>query len=149
VQQHELEPEDDTVLKVVVEEGKLQQRMTIGFNGPATLAWKLGLAHREGLAGMMVWEVRGGGGVVMVMVQVGQDCRVVPVVRGETVHRRTCPGEQVTGGSGVTPPRARRAACCTRSTGRGAGCWGRGEPGRSSVGGSLKICQRCLVQYEL
>lgn len=81
VQRHELVPEDDTVMKVVMEEGVVKERMQIGFNGPETLEWKVELAWKEGLGGVMVWEV-------------GQDCRVTPVTRGDTVHVRTCPGDQ-------------------------------------------------------
>jgi len=50
----------------------------VSFNGPATLAAKVRLARREGLAGVMVWEV-------------GQDCRLAPVARGGATHGVTCP----------------------------------------------------------
>ena len=40
------------------------------------------MAFNEGVGGVMIWEV-------------GQDCRVVPVKRGDTVHVKTCPeGEE-------------------------------------------------------
>ena len=41
-----------------MEEGRVKERLLIGFNGPASLAWKMELAYREGLGGVMVWEVR-------------------------------------------------------------------------------------------
>jgi len=81
IQNHQdLLPEDDSVVKVVMDKGELKERLIIGFNGQETLKWKTELAFGNGLAGIMVWEV-------------GQDCRVNPVVRGETVHVRTCPGQ--------------------------------------------------------
>ena len=36
----------------------MKERLLIGFNGPASLAWKMELAYREGLGGVMVWEVK-------------------------------------------------------------------------------------------
>jgi len=81
IQQHnDLLPEDDSVVKVVMEKGDLKERKIIGFNGEETLKWKAELAFGNGLAGLMIWEV-------------GQDCRVNPVVRGDTTHVRTCPGQ--------------------------------------------------------
>jgi len=81
IQQHDdLLPEDDSVVKVVMEKGDLKERKIIGFNGEETLKWKAELAFGNGLAGLMIWEV-------------GQDCRVNPVVRGDTTHARTCPGQ--------------------------------------------------------
>ena len=50
----------------------------VGFNGRRTIAWKTKLAFNEGAGGVMIWEV-------------GQDCRVHPVTRGDTVHVSTCP----------------------------------------------------------
>ena len=50
----------------------------VGFNGRRTIAWKTKLAFNEGVGGVMIWEV-------------GQDCRVLPVTRGDTVHVKTCP----------------------------------------------------------
>eukprot|EP00092_Neocalanus_flemingeri_P002693 GFUD01002883.1.p1 GENE.GFUD01002883.1~~GFUD01002883.1.p1 ORF type:complete len:354 (+),score=133.72 GFUD01002883.1:52-1113(+) len=69
VQQHELSGKEDTVNK---------DGVGVGFNGKQTLAWKVKLAVKEKLGGVMIWEV-------------GQDCRVDPVHRGDTVHVRTCP----------------------------------------------------------
>ena len=45
--------------QVVMEDGRVKERLLIGFNGPASLAWKMELAYREGLGGVMIWEVRG------------------------------------------------------------------------------------------
>ena len=54
----------------------------IGFNGRSTISWKVKHAITEGVGGVMIWEV-------------GQDCRVLPVTRGATVHVKTCPnGEE-------------------------------------------------------
>ena len=50
----------------------------IGFNGRSTISWKVKHAITEKVGGIMIWEV-------------GQDCRVVPVTRGDTVHVKTCP----------------------------------------------------------
>jgi len=50
----------------------------VGFNGKKTLGWKVKEALRGRLGGVMIWEV-------------GQDCRVNPVKRGDTVHVATCP----------------------------------------------------------
>jgi len=50
----------------------------VGFNGQQTLGWKVKLAVQKKLGGVMIWEV-------------GQDCRVNPVRRGDTVHVTTCP----------------------------------------------------------
>ena len=50
----------------------------IGFNGRSTISWKVKHAITEEVGGIMIWEV-------------GQDCRVVPVKRGDTVHVKTCP----------------------------------------------------------
>jgi len=69
VQQHELTGKEDTVSK---------DGVGVGFNGKQTLSWKVKLAVKEKLGGVMIWEV-------------GQDCRVIPVKRGETVHVTTCP----------------------------------------------------------
>lgn len=55
---------------------------TMGFNGRETIKWKVRHAIRAEMGGVMIWEV-------------GQDCRVVPVVHGDTVHVKTCPrGEE-------------------------------------------------------
>lgn len=50
----------------------------VGFNGQNTLGWKVKLAVKKKLGGIMIWEV-------------GQDCRVNPVHRGEVTHVSTCP----------------------------------------------------------
>ena len=50
------------------------------FNSARLIERKTRLARALGLAGVMIWEV-------------GQDCRLVPVTRGDKVHVRTCPGE--------------------------------------------------------
>jgi len=73
VQEHDMTGKEDTVSK---------NGVGVGFNGRKTLAWKVKLAIKEKLGGVMIWEV-------------GQDCRVNPVKRGEVVHVRTCPkGEE-------------------------------------------------------
>jgi len=73
VQEHDLTGKEDTVSK---------NGVGVGFNGRKTLAWKVKLAIKEKLGGVMIWEV-------------GQDCRVNPVQRGEVVHVSTCPkGEE-------------------------------------------------------
>lgn len=51
---------------------------TIGFNGVSTMSLKTNYTLQQGLAGVMIWEV-------------GQDCRLAPVVHGPTTHVRTCP----------------------------------------------------------
>merc|ERR1719443_1269065 len=51
---------------------------TIGFNGVKTIEEKTRYALENGIAGVMIWEV-------------GQDCRLVPVVHGKDTHARTCP----------------------------------------------------------
>eukprot|EP00435_Cladocopium_sp_Y103_P029514 s1533_g7.t1 len=53
-------------------------RATIGFNGVSTMSLKTNYTLQQGLAGVMIWEV-------------GQDCRLAPVVHGPTTHVRTCP----------------------------------------------------------
>ena len=50
----------------------------IGFNGMYTMAEKIKLALRNGIGGVMIWEV-------------GQDCRTVPVLRSGKTHGITCP----------------------------------------------------------
>jgi len=50
----------------------------VGFNGRGTISWKVKHAIKERIGGVMIWEV-------------GQDCRVNPVTRGDTVHVKTCP----------------------------------------------------------
>jgi len=50
------------------------------FNSPVLIERKTALARDLGLAGVMIWEV-------------GQDCRLVPVTHGQTTHVRTCPGK--------------------------------------------------------
>ena len=50
------------------------------FNSAALIERKTRLAKRLGLAGVMIWEV-------------GQDCRLVPVTHGATTHVRTCPAD--------------------------------------------------------
>jgi len=73
VQQHDLTGKEDEVVKDGVK---------IGLNGKNTIGWKVKLAMTEKIGGVMIWEV-------------GQDCRVSPVTRGDTVHVRTCPkGEE-------------------------------------------------------
>jgi len=69
VQQHEMSGKEDTVTK---------EGVGVGFNGKQTLGWKVKMAVKEKLGGVMIWEV-------------GQDCRVNPVQRGDTVHVTTCP----------------------------------------------------------
>lgn len=53
---------------------------TIGFNGASTIELKARHALQAGIAGVMIWEV-------------GQDCRLVPVTHGSTTHVRTCPSD--------------------------------------------------------
>ena len=50
------------------------------FNSAELIERKTRLAAQLGLAGVMIWEV-------------GQDCRLVPVTHGATTHVRTCPSE--------------------------------------------------------
>ena len=50
----------------------------VSFNGMNTISWKVKFALKESIGGIMIWEI-------------GQDCRVSPVTRGETVHVKTCP----------------------------------------------------------
>lgn len=50
----------------------------VSFNGINTISWKVKHALKEKIGGIMIWEI-------------GQDCRVKPVTRGETVHVKTCP----------------------------------------------------------
>ena len=69
VQQHSLTGKEDEVTKDGVK---------VGLNGKNTISWKVKLAVTEKIGGVMIWEV-------------GQDCRVNPVKRGETVHVATCP----------------------------------------------------------
>ena len=71
VQQHSLSGKEDQVKKK-------ETGVNIGFNGRSTITWKVKHAITEKIGGVMIWEV-------------GQDCRVSPVTRGETVHVRTCP----------------------------------------------------------
>jgi len=52
----------------------------LGFNGVRTIEARVAHAAQLGLGGVMIWEV-------------GQDCRLVPVTHGDTTHQRTCPGE--------------------------------------------------------
>ena len=73
VQEHKLTGKEDVVTK---------DGVGVGFNGKQTLGWKVKLAVKENLGGVMIWEV-------------GQDCRVNPVQRGDTTHVTTCPdGEE-------------------------------------------------------
>jgi len=73
VQEHKLSGKEDVVTK---------DGVGVGFNGKQTLGWKVKLAIKENLGGVMIWEV-------------GQDCRVKPVKRGDMVHVTTCPdGEE-------------------------------------------------------
>ena len=69
VQQHELTGKEDIVTK---------EGVGVGFNGKQTIGWKVKIAMKEKLGGVMIWEV-------------GQDCRVNPVERGDTIHVTTCP----------------------------------------------------------
>mmetsp|Transcript_148455 Transcript_148455/g.458725 ORF Transcript_148455/g.458725 Transcript_148455/m.458725 type:complete len:298 (+) Transcript_148455:152-1045(+) len=55
-------------------------KATIGFNGVSTIEEKTRYALDHGLGGVMIWEV-------------GQDCRLAPVVHGKTTHVRTCPSD--------------------------------------------------------
>ena len=50
----------------------------IAFNGIDTIQAKTRIALREGIGGVMIWEV-------------GQDCRRAPVTRGGQTHVVTCP----------------------------------------------------------
>jgi len=70
VQQHKLSGKEDTVIN--------KDGVGVGFNGKQTLAWKVNKAATKNLGGVMIWEI-------------GQDCRVNPVHRGEVVHVTTCP----------------------------------------------------------
>lgn len=73
VQRHDpLEPHIDSV---PAQDGQ----GTIGFNGVTTIEAKTRYAI-ENRVGVMIWEV-------------GQDCRLVPVVHGQTTHARTCPSD--------------------------------------------------------
>ncbi|CAE7391408.1 Cht2, partial [Symbiodinium pilosum] len=72
VQKHwPLKPDLDSV-------GAVDQGSSIGFNGVDTIRSKTAYALERELGGVMIWEV-------------GQDCRLVPVVHGSTTHARTCP----------------------------------------------------------
>jgi len=71
VQEHKLSGKEDVVTNT-------KDGVGVGFNGKQTLGWKVKLAVKENLGGVMIWEV-------------GQDCRVNPVQRGDTVHVTTCP----------------------------------------------------------
>ena len=51
---------------------------TIGYNGIDMIREKASLAVDAGLGGLMIWEV-------------GQDCRIEEVIRGDDVHKVTCP----------------------------------------------------------
>merc|ERR1711971_1185990 len=51
---------------------------TIGFNGVTTIEKKTRYALQKSIGGVMIWEV-------------GQDCRLVPVTHGDKTHVRTCP----------------------------------------------------------
>jgi len=53
---------------------------SIGFNGVDTIVKKTKYAIDKGIAGVMIWEV-------------GQDCRLVPVIHGTKTHVRTCPSD--------------------------------------------------------
>ena len=53
-----------------------KDRLGVRFNGKQTLGWKVKMAVKQKLGGVMIWEV-------------GQDCRVNPVQRGEVVHVKT------------------------------------------------------------
>lgn len=75
VQRHPLAPDADSVPAP-----KGRRAATIGFNGVATIERKTAYALEKGLAGVMIWEV-------------GQDCRLVPVTHGATTHVRTCPSD--------------------------------------------------------
>ena len=73
VQKHSLTGKEDEVTN---------DGIKVGLNGKNTISWKVKLAVTEKIGGVMIWEV-------------GQDCRVEPVRRGDTVHVRTCPqGEE-------------------------------------------------------
>ena len=69
MQQHSLTGKEDEVTK---------DGIKVGLNGKNTISWKVKLAMTEKIGGVMIWEV-------------GQDCRVHPVTRGDTVHVSTCP----------------------------------------------------------
>ena len=69
VQQNKLTGKEDEVTR---------NGAKVGFNGRNTISWKVKLAIKEKVGGVMIWEV-------------GQDCRVHPVTRGDTVHVKTCP----------------------------------------------------------
>lgn len=74
-----------TTYEDLVQEHKLDAKpeldwigSTIGFNGVKTIEEKTRFALEQGLGGVMIWEV-------------GQDCRLVPITHGTTTHKRTCP----------------------------------------------------------
>merc|ERR1712107_688261 len=70
-QHHPLGPE---VNEVPVDAGQATQN----FNGVKWIEEKTSYAISRGLGGVMIWEV-------------GQDCRLVPVAHSDQTHVRTCP----------------------------------------------------------
>mmetsp|Transcript_55663 Transcript_55663/g.121621 ORF Transcript_55663/g.121621 Transcript_55663/m.121621 type:complete len:394 (-) Transcript_55663:377-1558(-) len=77
---HPLAPATDVVPAPEAKGGK-GGSFTIGFNGVATIEEKTGYALTKQLGGVMIWEV-------------GQDCRLVPVTHGKDTHVRTCPSDE-------------------------------------------------------
>merc|ERR1711934_260229 len=55
-------------------------KATIGFNGVTMIEKKTRYALDKAIGGVMIWEV-------------GQDCRLVPVTHGTKTHIRTCPAD--------------------------------------------------------
>ncbi|CAK0800476.1 unnamed protein product [Prorocentrum cordatum] len=76
VQQHH--PLGPDVNHVPVDPEKFGGEATQNFNGVKWIEEKTAFALRHGLGGVMIWEV-------------GQDCRLVPVTHGAKTHVRTCP----------------------------------------------------------
>mmetsp|Transcript_68151 Transcript_68151/g.134550 ORF Transcript_68151/g.134550 Transcript_68151/m.134550 type:complete len:380 (+) Transcript_68151:51-1190(+) len=79
VQRHDpLPPTKDSVLAPADQGGS---KYVIGFNGVKMIERKTRYALEQGAAGVMIWEV-------------GQDCRLVPVTHGKKTHVRTCPKDE-------------------------------------------------------
>jgi len=75
VQRHD--PLDQRIDSVPAPSG---QAGSIGFNGVVMIEKKTRHALESGIGGVMIWEV-------------GQDCRLVPVTHGDKTHVRTCPSD--------------------------------------------------------
>jgi len=79
VQRHDpLSPSKDSVRAPKDQGGS---KYTIGFNGVTMIERKTRYALEQGTGGVMIWEV-------------GQDCRLVPVTHGKKTHVRTCPKDE-------------------------------------------------------